>query len=102
VNLQVDQRWGEQSQPDKLAGSVDPDAVARSLSGNHVVTTRLLMGYDGTSGAPIASRRANSIAAPEAKPSNLVASDHNAISTAYSLRGCIRSTSHPPGTWQNT
>ena len=52
--------------------------------------------------APMASRSANSVANPVENPSSTVATDHSAINTAYSLRGCIRSTSQPPGTWQNT
>jgi len=52
-------------------------AVARSRSGNQVVTTRLLIGYAGASRAPTAMRRTNNAMKLPAKPSMTVAIDHS-------------------------
>ena len=72
-------------------------AVARSRSGNQVVTTRLLIGYAGASSAPTAMRRTNRAIKLAAKPSMTVAIDHNSKATLYRMRGGTRSTSQPPG-----
>jgi hypothetical protein len=75
-------------------------AVARSRSGNHVVTTRLLIGYDGASSAPTSMRTAIRPATLAVKPSRMVAIDQQTTSTANRTRGAKRSTSQPPGIWQ--
>ena len=72
-------------------------AVARSFSGNQVVTTRLLIGYAGASSAPTARRSTNSTMKLLAKPMKNVAADHKISAAAYSTRGATRSTSQPPG-----
>ena len=72
-------------------------AVARSRSGNQVVTTRLLIGYAGASRAPTAMRNTNRAMKLAAKPSITVATDHSSRATLYRMRGGTRSTSQPPG-----
>ena len=73
--------------------------VARSFSPNHVVAIRLLIRKVGTSKKPTAMRSAISMTRPFASPSDSVASDQSMMVTGYRMRGCTRSTSQPPGSW---
>src|ERR1035438_10374654 len=75
-------------------------APARSVSGNHAVTSLLQIGNEGASKSPRRSRSPRRARNAPAKPCIRVASDHRPHARAQSTFGFTRSTSQPPGIWK--
>src|ERR1700744_4487160 len=74
-----------------------PVAIARSLCGNHVATTRLLVGKHGASETPRPRRNANSAPMPCTKPCASVHRDQKVIDRKYVTLLPKRSRNRPPG-----